>query len=280
MAFGKKKADESFDVDQAYFIASRALKEKALKRASIGVRLTFDDLLMNHFSNKALLKMLGNMTGLKLPKENKDLTEDYEASFYRNVDDEIVVPCRMLKACIVEGAITTGGTTSKAELNRGLRVVGHTSPLRFPEGQHPDMHVCIVRNNTNVPDVRSRALIPAGSTADFVLEFPNTLPPDRVMAALNGAGVSIGIGDWRIEKGGSFGGFTVELLPPAEVAETIRRCGRPEKPYDIPEVYKRAFNAQEKKKGDALLKAEALINHVNGQSPARRRRPAPERAAT
>lgn len=261
MAFGKKAAVTSFDPQDATHLAQEALRKRRATVARIAIRVTFEELLMNHFSNKALLKMLGKMVGIVQPKEHKDLTESFEDSIYRNAIGEIVVPCRLLKATIVNGAIATGGAVSKAELKRDLRVVGYTSPLRF-EGI-PEMDIAIVKNDSGVPDVRARARIPAGATADFVLTFPTSLSPDKVMSALEGAGTSIGVFDWRIERGGSFGGFRVDVLPQEEADRVIEETKHAEVQYDIPPGYLRAFNSE--KKGDALKKAQALIEHVNGQ---------------
>src|ERR1700687_1145342 len=123
MAFGKKKAPERPKVDQsnAALLASEALSEKRAHRIHLGVRLTLTaPMLMHRWSSKAIIQMVGKMTGMPMPREPKDLTKEYEASWYRNVDGDLVVPCPLIKACIVNGYIATGGVVSRADLNRYL----------------------------------------------------------------------------------------------------------------------------------------------------------------
>lgn len=271
MAFGKKTNTAAFDPRDAYTLASKALRERRMTQARLAFRMTLDETLMNCFSNKALLQMLGKQTGLDQLREQKDLLKAFEDSKYRNSNDDVVLPCRIIKAAIVEGAISTGKFVTKAELKRDLRVVGHTSPIIFPKGHKAEPDVRLVRNQTGVPDVRSRALLPAGSQVECVLQFPTTLSPDKVIAAFDGAGSSIGVCDYRPQNGGIYGTFSVELLPEAEVERIIAACALPEKPFVIPPQFMRAFNSLgdgdgASKPSDAHAKAVAVVKHVNGQA--------------
>lgn len=271
MAFGKKTATASFDPRDAYTLASKALRERRMTQARLAFRMTLDETLMNCFSNKALLQMLGKQTGLDQLREQKDLLKAFEDSKYRNANDVVVLPCRIIKAAIVEGAISTGKFVTKAELKRDLRVVGFTSPIIFPKGNTAEPDVRLVRNQNGVPDVRSRALLPAGSMVECVLQFPTTLSPDKVIAAFEGAGSSIGVCDYRPQNGGTYGTFSVELLPESEIDRIVKACSVPEKPFDIPPQFMKAFNRlgdgdAEAKPTDSQSKAAAVVKHVNGQA--------------
>jgi hypothetical protein len=265
MGFGKKKI-ETFEQNDGYDLASKAMRARRLAVVRIPFRLHLDNCLMNHFSNKAVIQMLEKMVGVSKPKEQKDLMKAFEDSQYKNTDGDLVVPCRILKAACVEGAIETAGAVSKAELKRGLRVLGYTAPIKLPKDQKVTMDVRLVRNMTGVPDIRARALIPQGSTVDFAVQFPTTLSPDKVIASLEAAGQSIGIFDFRPQKGGDLGTFNVELLPKEAVDDIIARCAVPEQPYEIPQVLLRAYNASLESDSDAERHVGALVEHVNGQS--------------
>jgi hypothetical protein len=278
MGFGKKSA-ESFDSNKVYDLAAKAMRERRSSVVRLAFRLHLGSCLMNHFSNKAICQMLEKMVGISKPKEQKDLTKSYLDSHYRNINDDLVVPCRIIKAAIVEGAISTGKAVSKAELKRDLRVIGFTAPITLPKGvKSTTMDVRLVRNMTGVPDVRARALIPEGSTVDFVVQFPTTLSPDKVIAALEGAGQSIGIFDFRPEKGGDQGTFEVELLSEDKIDAIVQSCMAPEKPYLLPTELLQAYNSnltenQEKMVkdlSDAEKKAKSLVEHVNGQGKTKR----------
>jgi hypothetical protein len=200
------------------------------------------------------------------PKVSKDLTKDFEESWYRNVNGDPVIPCRAIKAAIVEAAPATGNVVTKADLKRSLRVVGFTAPLKF-EGEK-EMDVKIVRNSNGSPDVRSRAQFPAGSTVDVVVEFGTPLTPDKVMSAVQAAGLCIGIGEWRPEKGGELGTFSVELLENdnATIDRILKANSVPEDEFKIPEAMLRAFSTiPEEKLPDVGRKVRAVAAQHKAQ---------------
>jgi hypothetical protein len=273
MAFGKKKATSSGPVvnqDNVFILASQALAKQRSTRLRLAVLVTITSPgLMHRWGQKAVLQMVGNMVGHKIPKTDKDLTAEYEESWYRNVDEQPVVPCRVIRESIIAGGgPNCGDVVSKAQLGRELRVLGQTAPLVFPKGQGLTMDIQMARTSTGTPQPTARALVPAGTTFKVVLEFPPTLTPDQVMAAAQSAGDVIGLFDWRPSKGGEYGRFIVEPLPSsaAQVKAIIEACSLPEKQFQIPPEMLRAFNAIPKENlGDPARKARAVVNHVNGQ---------------
>lgn len=271
MAFPKKTKDSGvrFDQNNVAMLASQALAARRGIRVQLGVRLTLTaPMLLQRWTTKAIVQMLGKMTEHDQPRTAKDLTVDYEASWYRNEDGVPALPCRILKACTVEGAISTGKVVSKAELKRNMRVLGHTSPIHMPKGADKSMDVRIVRNSSGTPDVRARALIPAGSYMDIVLEFSQLLTPDKVVAALEAAGATVGLCDWRPEKGGECGTFEVSHFRSdrKDIDAILKECAVPEEQYVIPPELLRAFGAKaDSELSDSAKKVKSLIQHVNGQ---------------
>ena len=268
MAFGKKK-DIASGVEQSNVIklASEALAARRATRVMLPVRLTCETpMLLHRWTEKAVRQMLGKMTGLEMPREPKDLTKEFDESWYRNINGEPAVPCRVIKACIIEGAISTGKLVSKAELKREMRVRGYTAPLRIKGVKsvkdHLTMDVRIAANQGGSPDIRSRALVPAGAFCDVVLDFPKTLSPDKVIAALAAAGETIGLCDWRPERGGEFGVFSVDLLKEGDIERILKENTVPEDEFKIPPELLRAFNAlpQESLK-DSGKKVKSLIEN-------------------
>jgi hypothetical protein len=281
MGFGRKKPTVGKGIEQkdVAMLATQALDKARSARVSLALSLIFTTgVLMNRWSNKAIQALLASMVGIDLPRGKKDITADFEAAWYRNMKNEPAIPCRVIKAAIIDGAISTDGVVTKAELKRELRVVGWTAPLRLPEGHNgKNMHDAlerdtrIVSNSNGKPDVRSRAIAPAGSRVDVVLEFPSTLTPDKVMAAVKAAGETIGIGDWRPDKGGEFGRFEVVVLNQdmdKHIARIMRECASPEQQYEIPEVMLRAWGntADTGIKSDAARKAKAVLDQVTEQA--------------
>ncbi len=273
MAFGKKKQVSTVVINQdnVATLAADALKRVRSSKVQLVVKLVTDaPILMSRWTTKALTEMLGKMTGHEMPRGDKNLTEEYQDSWYRNENGDLALPLRIVKACIVEGAISTGGLTSKAELKRELRVVGHTALIHLPPGKKMEMDVKLVRNQRGGPDVRARALLPVGSWIECVLQFPPTLTPDRVIAALEGGGSTIGLCEWRPERGGELGTFQIEVgkSDAATVDRVLKACRVPEESFEVPEHLLKPFMmlAASGKKTDAVGKARAILEHVGNRS--------------
>jgi hypothetical protein len=277
MAFGRKKQEVGPKINQSNvaMLATKALAERRAVHVQLGVRLVFTaPILMHRWTQKAIMQMLGKMVGMDMPRQSKDLTKEFEASWYRNTDGAVAIPCRIIKAALVNGAISTGGVVSKAQLNRELRVVGHTAPIYTAHGKPTPLaftslvnDIRIARNDSGSPDVRSRAIVPEGSWIDVVLQFPPTLTPDKVMAALEAAGDTIGICDFRPQTGGDYGTFRVDgdVRGDAQhIKAVIKACSLREEEFVIPPEMLRAFNAvPEEKLTDKARKARSILQ-ANG----------------
>jgi hypothetical protein len=264
MAFGKK-AESSEKLDQATVAmkASEALK----KRRAIGVQLAVrvvgtSPLLMHRWTTKAIIQMVGKAVGQTQPRGPKDLTEEYEQSYHRNEKGKVAMPCRIVKAAIIDGAIATEGAVTKADLKRSLRVVGYTAPIVTKQAMEMD---CRIASNNGSPDMRARAVVPAGYYFDIVVQFNSPLTPDKVVAALEGAGSCIGLCEMRPEKGGEYGTFTIEILDNDQITRILKENSVPEEEYKIPPEFLRAFSLGEVK-SDVAAKAMAVASHVNGQA--------------
>ena len=267
MAFGRKKEVINYNQSNVAMLATEALAKSRAIHVQLAMRLTFQTpILMQRWTTKAVRQMLGKMVGTPEPRVNKDLTRDYDESWYRNTDGVPVIPCRTIKACIVEGAVATNGVVSKADLKRSLRVVGSTAPIKLAGDKTMQVH--IVRNDSGTPDVRARAQFPEGCSVDIVVQFGAPLTPDKVMSAIDAAGSSIGIGEWRPEKGGELGTFTVEVLKndKATIDRIIKANSVPEDEFKIPAEMMRAFSAiPDEKLPDSARKVRALSKHIESQ---------------
>ena len=248
MAFGKKtQAGPAPEQDQVASMALAALGKLHSTRLTLAMRLvTTSPMLMHRWGQKSFIEMLHKMVkGVAMPRGHKDLTADYEQSWYRNEQGVLCVPCRMLKAAFVEGAMGTDGMVTKADIKRQLRVVGHTTRLVLPKGQAMSMDVRIADNNGS-KDIRARAVIPAGATMDILLSFSPLLPVDKAVAVVGAAGEIIGLCDWRPDRGGDFGTFRIDHIykgTAAERAAIAEACSVPEESIKIPEELLRAFAA-------------------------------------
>jgi hypothetical protein len=268
MAFGKKKVAASNQTqDNITTLASDALSKQRNTRIRLALRLEGEVGAMFHrWGSKAVIQLLANATGHEQARGKKDLTEQYEDSWYRNVKQQPAIPCRVLKACFVSGSKGTDGLVSGAELNRELRVMGRTALLRLPKGFKPTMDIRPARTSTGQPDMRARGWFESWAL-DVILDFPKTLSIDKVMAAVTSAGDIIGLGEMRPEKGGDLGIFSVTVLPKSEFARIEKENALAEDMFKIPEHLLRAADAlPETKKTDKVKKVLSTVTHVNGAS--------------
>jgi hypothetical protein len=272
MAFARKKKTDTALVlvtqGNVAQTAAEALQKARATQIQLALRLTADSpILMHRWTQKAITQMLGKMTGRQLPRPPKDLTEECDNAWYRNTKGQPAIPCRIIKAAIIEGAIGTDGVVTKAELKRNLRVVGHTSPVHLARPIQHDIK--IAKNNGSV-DLRGRAIAPEGSYFDVVLQFPRSLSVDKVMSAVDAAGAQIGICDWRPDTGGEYGTFHVDVLggDPKTIQKIIQACQVPEEEFKIPERLLRAFNSiPEEKLTDSARKVKSLIQEGGPNGP-------------
>jgi hypothetical protein len=125
------------------------------------------------------------------------------------------------------------------------------------------MDIRLVRNNGGSPDVRARALIPAGYHMDVVLQFsPAMLSIDAVVSAFSAAGATIGLCDFRPARGGECGTFEIQPLQETDVPRILKESVVPEEGFTIPDQLLTAFNSiPEDKLTDPARKVKSLIKN-------------------
>lgn len=112
-----------------------------------------------------------------------------------------------LKAAMCAASIETKGMT-KASTQRLLFMPGEFAGLYGT----PKLRMDVVRSAdiNRTPDIRSRCFIPKWGAEIEIQHIMPQLPPSSVITLACNAGVIIGIGDFRQEKGkGAFGNFRV-----------------------------------------------------------------------
>jgi hypothetical protein len=230
-------------------------------------RLQGDLLLVHQWGQKAVLEMLAKMAGHPVPKLPKDLTVEGDASAYRNMLGQDVIPCRIIKACFVNGASQTNKAVKSHEMNKHVRVVGHTAPLHFESVDRCDVEpVKVGPWNERVVDLRARTMY-SNWYCDVVVQFPHTIiGKEKVVAAMRAAGLCVGLCEKRIEKGFELGGFEIKALPVTAIDGILQANRSPEKRFEIPEELLHAASAQleDVDKRNPKRKAMSVVTGVNG----------------
>ena len=195
-----KKAETSIHVP--------VLKQGIAKLRIIGTTPMFQ----NRMANKATHSLL--VGSKKKTLAEKALIKHNPPDEYRNSAEKVrdgptALGLRVVavKAAMCTAALETAGIT-KTSSQRLLFMPGDLTPLYGI----PQLRMDIVRSAdiNKTPDVRTRCFIPKWGAEIEIKYITPQLSIASVVALLCNAGVLVGVGDFRQEKGkGSFGSFRV-----------------------------------------------------------------------
>lgn len=165
----------------------------------------------------------------KKKKTQEDHSElfrlEWEAGLYLS-DGEVKIPMRLVNKCLEQGAKKKkNGALWKSGCiilddycdfdYAGPKIrIGKQESIPEPKlDPHyaAHAHQMPVRVGTS-SIIRTRPVFEGWSLQVRISYDPNTIDRDTVITAAEDAGKLVGLGDWRIEKGGSFGRFGVEVL--------------------------------------------------------------------
>jgi len=185
----------------------------ALQQASMRLRLIgTTPLFQNRMAEKAKQHLLTGK-GKKTAAEKADLKHDPVTEFRSSMERVDAGPTAIgmrvvaVKAAMCTAALETAGIT-KTSAQRLIFMPGEFAPLYGV----PQLRSDVVRSAdiNRTPDIRTRAFLPKwGVEIDVRFVMPQ-LSPSGIATLLCNAGIVVGLGDFRQEKGkGSFGAFRV-----------------------------------------------------------------------
>lgn len=172
-------------------------------------------LIFNKFSEKAkqmIKDKVTKETKANIKKEPKNPQQLYEDSFYYTKDGEVAFPALNIKQAIVSAARNVDGLPMTL-LRGGVFVYGDQDGMIKVDYEKKEMREDMVRVGTfkDAADIRFRGQV-SGWSMTFMIKFNADLfTAGQVINLLNIAGFSGGIGEWRPEKNGDFGTFSVKL---------------------------------------------------------------------
>jgi hypothetical protein len=173
----------------------------------VRLRIVGDSELITHnWSEKAKKEMRDKQQGkARDKKEPKDPQADYEGAFHRLPNGAPGIPTIAFKNAAVTAVTQVAGLTKVA-----ARGMFHTvGDLVEVEGQ-PYMREDMVRVGMGVADIRYRPGFPAWAATLTVRYNARVMTLEQLTHLFNTAGFSVGIGEWRPERDGSYGMFHVE----------------------------------------------------------------------
>lgn len=189
------------------------IKVTPLRRASAKLRIIgVTPMFQNRMANKVKQGLLVG-TKKKTKAERVEIKHDPISEFRDSMEIIEAGPTALglrvtaVKAAMCTAALETAGLT-KAATQRLLFMPGDLTPLYGV----PKLRLDVVRSAdiNRTPDVRSRAFLPKwGAEIEIQFIVPQ-LSIASVVSLLCNAGVLVGVGDFRQEKGkGAFGSFRV-----------------------------------------------------------------------
>lgn len=158
--------------------------------------------------------------------------EEFRDSPYtiRNEDAPTLIglPIGAVKKALASAALDIPGAF-KAQIGRLVSVDGTEYRDLLPVWGEPQLLMAITRmaDQKRTPDVRSRAIIPEWVTQVTIRFVTPTLRDQAVYNLLGAAGMTVGLGDWRAEKGaGNYGSYEVVAGENERATEIMERWGR------------------------------------------------------
>ena len=113
-----------------------------------------------------------------------------------------------IKASIVSAAYRAGWSKNKVSMFGMFHIDGEFIEI---EGVKPELHEDVVTLQTGVTDLRFRPIFPTGWRSTLNIKYvPQLISIQQLVNAINFGGFSVGLGEHRIEKGGTWGAYRVE----------------------------------------------------------------------
>lgn len=184
-------------------------------------------LIVHNFSEKSKRQMLDTQQGKKKVKELRDPQAEYEAAFYRihneGEPDSFGFPMLAFKAATTGAARFYDRSVTMTSLRQfmfmhGILTKADPQQLVRIEGE-PRMREDVVRlgGPSRSADLRYRPEFTDWSTQLRVTYVKSALSRDSVLSLIDAGGLGIGVGEWRPEKRGEFGTYTVDETRDIEI---------------------------------------------------------------
>lgn len=177
-------------------------------------------LIMHKWSVKAKQQMLDKQQGRKTPKSIRDPEADYESSMYRT-DNGYGFPVIAFKAATVSAARFFGKSITMTQLRQFLFMTGvpsnDRSEILTPIIGEPKMREDMVRVGMGGTDLRYRGEFLDWTATLTVTYVTTALDRNSVISLIDAGGMGVGVGEWRPEKKGQNGTYTVDESRQIEV---------------------------------------------------------------
>jgi hypothetical protein len=171
-------------------------------------------LICNRMSQKVLYELIaphGKKGQAERQATLKHLPiEEFQASPYTLPDTEPTLIALMSSA--YKGAMCTAALDLPGPKKAQIGRLVYVEQMYVPVYGTPKLFCSVVRNSdiNHTPDVRTRAILPRWACKVDITFVQPILNAQAIISLLSAGGTTVGVGDWRPEKGkGNFGQFSV-----------------------------------------------------------------------
>lgn len=203
-----------------------------IEMATIGFNVVFQTpLIMNRFNQKAWQELLfpsGQRNRADMEQSLKhDPVAEFRGAVYRNRDTNaptlIHIPNGAFHGALAQAAVDIPGA-ARAKIERLTRITDVNINLYGV----PKLFMAMVRNSdmNHTPDVRTRPIFPEAACTVTVSYVKQVLTERTIGNLFGAAGIIVGIGDWRGQKGGPYGSFRLCDSTDKEFKRIVRTGGR------------------------------------------------------
>jgi len=179
-------------------------------------------LIVHRWSEKAKQAMLDAQQGKKAVKTIRDPEADYEASLYRT-DDGYGFPLLAFKQATVGAARFFDKSVTMKLVQQAIFMTGvpsaDRSELLTPITGEPKMREDMVRVGMGGTDLRYRGEFLDWSAILTITYVKSTLSRDSVLSLVDAGGQFVGVGEWRPDRKGQNGTYTID---PGRKVEVIK----------------------------------------------------------
>lgn len=140
-----------------------------------------------------------------LTEQPKEMTEEaFETAISNGA--KFGFPAVAFKAAAVAAGYRSGVTKDKVSTNAAFHIIGDMAEVKGTPVMREDM----VKIGMGTADLRYRGEFKQWSTVLNIRYNEAVLSAEQIINLFNLGGFACGVGEWRIEKGGSYGAFHVE----------------------------------------------------------------------
>lgn len=223
----KKKAAAAKLPEAPLELVVKALETETIVLWVVGTSPLFENAMSLKAKQQLLFPGTGRKTAADRAQSLKHEPEkEFIASMYKRRDNNgptrVMLPATAFKGALMNVAIETAGA-KKTQIGRLVWVNGNYVDVYGL----PQLNMSVVRTAgiEHTPDIRTRAILPEWCCQLSITYVKPTLTQKTLVTLLHNAGLIIGVGDFRQEKGkGNFGQFKI-AADHSEVVDIIKNGG-------------------------------------------------------